>query len=60
MLPSPSQVETARRALKAIKDGGRPTKADAIALQKYAGPIGRTVPIKDIANEIMRLAKKSN
>ena len=37
MLPSPAEVETARRALKAIEDNRKPSQADAVTLRLWAG-----------------------
>jgi hypothetical protein len=59
MLPSPAEVEAARRALKAINNGRHPSQADALMLRLWAGPRNPLRPIADIAYEIVKQAERS-
>jgi len=56
ILPSPDEVAAARRVLKAIKDGGHPSQADALVLRLWAGPDTKMLPLMDIATEILKFA----
>ena len=56
MLPSPADVDSARRVLEAIKNGGHPSQADALTLRLWAGPRNKMLPLEDIANEILKAA----
>jgi len=55
MLPTLSDLEAARRALKEIRNGGRPTQA--LGLRSWASPYGQTVPLEAIAKEIIKQAR---
>ena len=59
MLPSPAEVEAARRALKAIHDRGHPSRTDALALRLWAGPFNSLRPLAEIAYAIVKEANKS-
>ena len=56
MLPSPAQVESARRALKAIEEGGHPSQSDALALRFWTGPRYKIGPLEEIAKNILKAA----
>jgi hypothetical protein len=56
MLPSPAEVESAHRALKAIEEGGHPSQADALVLRLWAGPHTKMVPLEEIAKQILKYA----
>ena len=59
MLPSPAQVESARRALKAIAEGGHPSQSDALALRLWAGPHLKMLSLERIAEQILKEAGES-
>jgi hypothetical protein len=59
MLPSPAEVEAARRALKAINNGGHPSQADSLTLRLWSGPRNPWRPLADIAWQIVKEANKS-
>jgi hypothetical protein len=56
MLPSPAEVETARRVLEAIAEHRSPTQSDALVLRLWAGPRNGMRPLKDIAKEVTEAA----
>jgi hypothetical protein len=59
MLPTPAEVESARRVLKAIEEGGYPSQADALTLRLWAGPRTKTRPLEEIAEKIIEAANPS-
>lgn len=56
MLPSPAEIESARRALKAIQCGDHPTQPDTLVLRLWAGPHVR-MPLTEIAHAILEMAQ---
>jgi hypothetical protein len=56
MLPSPAEVEAARRVIKAIEHGGNPSQADALMLRLWIGPHTRMLPLEEIAKDIIKQA----
>jgi hypothetical protein len=56
MPPSPSEVESARRALQAIEDGRHPSQEHALALRLWAGPRYKMAPLEEIAENILKAA----
>jgi hypothetical protein len=48
-----SEIDSARRALKAIKNGIHPAQADALALRLWNGPRNPTRFLAEIATEII-------
>ncbi len=59
MFPSPAEVESARRVLKAIKDGIYPSQADALVLGLWAGPRTRMRSLEQTAKEIIGESSRS-
>lgn len=59
MLLSPADVESARRALKAIEDNRYPSQEDALALRRWAGPRYKMGPLEEIAKNILKAAGES-
>ena len=53
MLPTPAEVEIARRVLKTIADNRNPSQADALTLRLWAGPRTNMLPLEEIATEII-------
>jgi hypothetical protein len=53
---SPAEVESARRALKAIEDNRHPSQEDALALRRWAGPRYKMGPLEEIAKNILEAA----
>ena len=56
MLPSPAEVEAARRVLKTIQYGGHPSQADALVLRLWVGPHTKMIPLEEIAKDIIKQA----
>jgi hypothetical protein len=56
MLLSQAEVESARRALKAIEDNRHPSPDDALALRLWAGPRYKMAPLEEIAKNILKAA----
>jgi hypothetical protein len=52
-MPTPTEIESARRVLKAIQDLGRPSQEDALALRMWASPSTRMRSLEEIARDIL-------
>ena len=59
MLPSPAEIEAARRALKAIEEGGHPSRVDALTLRLWSGPRHKMGPLEEIAKNILKAEGES-
>jgi len=59
MLPSPAEIDCARRVLKAIEHGGHPSQADALLLRLWAGPRTPLQPLEEIAKQVMMWENRS-
>jgi hypothetical protein len=55
-MPTPAEIGSAHRALKAIEDQDHPSQEDALALRMWARPGGRMRPLEEIAKNILKAA----
>ena len=56
MVPSPADIESARRALKAIEDNRQPSQGDALVLRLWAGPRYKMGSLEEIGKNILKEA----
>jgi hypothetical protein len=55
-LLSPTEVDSACRALEAIEDNRHPSQEDALALRLWAGPRYKMAALEEIAKKILNAA----
>ena len=48
-----NEIESGHRVLKAIQDGGHPSRADALVFRIWAGPRTRMGPLDEIAKQVL-------